>query len=81
MSNPKNLVKPDYQYTYPSERAYADESKSQLGKETIYDDSKSGGDYGITDPAVTVKVTAGGSGNGGEGGGATGGKTAADAKE
>ncbi|WP_241646883.1 hypothetical protein [Rosenbergiella metrosideri] len=73
MSTPKNLVTPDYKYTYPSERAYADESKSALGAETIYDETKSGADYGITDPQVTVKVTAGGADNGSSEGGATGG--------
>ncbi len=72
MSTPKNLVNPDYQYTYPSERAYADESTSVLGTETIYDPAKSGADYGIEDPQVTVPVTAGGSGNGEEDEGATG---------
>lgn len=73
MSTPKNLVTPDYKYTYPSERAYADESTSKLGAETIYDPAKSGADYGITDPAVTVKVAAGGAANGSSDGGATGG--------
>jgi len=72
MSTPKNLVTPDYKYTYPSERAYADESTSKLGAETIYDETRSGADYGITDPAVTVKVTAGGAENGSSDSGATG---------
>lgn len=73
MSTPKNLITPDYKYTYPSERAYTDESKSVLGAETIYDPDKSGADYGIKDPQVTVPVTAGGGGNGKDDGGATGG--------
>lgn len=72
MSTPKNLVNPDYQYTYPSERDYADESTSVLGAETIYDPGKSGAGYGIEDPQVTVPVTAGGGGNGEEDEGATG---------
>ena len=73
MSTPKNLVVPDYKYTYPSERPYADESTSALGAETIYDATKSGADYGIKDPQVTVAVKAGGAANGESGDGATGG--------
>ncbi|MET3817212.1 HeH/LEM domain-containing protein [Pantoea sp. UYEF8] len=64
MTLPKNLVQPDYQYTYPSERPYADESTTALGAETIYDPTKSGADYGIKNVDVAVPVTAGGGGNG-----------------
>lgn len=64
MTFPKNLVQPDYQYTYPSERPYADESTTALGAETIYDPTKSGADYGIKNVDVAVPVTAGGGGNG-----------------
>jgi hypothetical protein len=53
MSLPKDLAVPDYKYTYPSERAYKDESKSTLLVAQITDTLKSGADYGITDPQVT----------------------------
>lgn len=53
MSLPKSLVEPDYNYTYPSERAYRDESKSTLLVAQITDTAKSGKDYGVTDPQKT----------------------------
>lgn len=53
MSLPKDLVEPDYNYTYPSERDYRDESKSTLLAAQMTDPAKSGADYGITDPQVT----------------------------
>lgn len=56
MSLPKNEVTPDYNYTYPSERDYRDESKSTLLNAQITDPAKSGKDYGITDPEVTKPV-------------------------
>ena len=56
MGLPKNLVEPDYNYTYPSERDYRDESKSTLLNAQITDTAKSGKDYGITDPEVTKPV-------------------------
>lgn len=56
MGLPKNEVTPDYNYTYPSERDYRDESKSTLLNAQITDPAKSGKDYGITDPEVTKPV-------------------------
>lgn len=56
MGLPKSLVEPDYNYTYPSERDYRDESKSTLLNAQITDPAKSGKDYGITDPEVTKPV-------------------------
>lgn len=56
MGLPKQLATPDYNYTYPSERDYRDESKSTLLNAQITDPAKSGKDYGITDPKVTKPV-------------------------
>lgn len=53
MGLPKDLAVPDYNYTYPSERDYKDESKSTLLVAQITDAAKSGKDYGITDPTKT----------------------------
>ncbi|STZ55577.1 Uncharacterised protein [Moraxella lacunata] len=57
MGLPKDKVKPAFNYTYPSERDYADESKSALGNMQMTDPAKSGGDYGIKDPEVTEELT------------------------
>lgn len=56
MGLPKDLVEPDYNYTYPSERDCKDESKSTLLVAQMTDPDKSGADYGITDPEVTKEV-------------------------
>lgn len=53
MSLPKDFAVPDFNYTYPSERAYRDESKSTLLVAQITDTAKSGKDYGVTDPQKT----------------------------
>lgn len=53
---PKDLVKPATNYTYPSERAYLDESTSTLASGKVFDETKSGKDYGIKDPDVTEPV-------------------------
>ncbi|WP_151765220.1 hypothetical protein [Acinetobacter soli] len=53
---PKDLVKPAVNYTYPSERAYLDESTSTLANGKVFDETKSGKDYGIKDPDVTELV-------------------------
>lgn len=53
MSLPKDLVVPDFNYTYPSERDYRDESKSTLLVAQITDTAKSGADYGVVDPDKT----------------------------
>ena len=59
MGLPKDTVKPIFEYVYPSERDYFDDSKSTLGNGQVTDPAKSGGDYGITDPQVTEAVTTG----------------------
>lgn len=56
MGLPKSLVEPDYNYTYPSERDYRDESKSTLLAAQMTDPAKSGADYGIEDVEVTKPV-------------------------
>lgn len=53
MTLPKDTVKPAYNYTYPSERQYFDESTTTLAAGVVADPTKSGADYGITDPQVT----------------------------
>jgi len=56
MTLPKDLVKPAYNYTYPSERPYYDETGSTLAAGRVADPAKSGADYGITDPQVTEPI-------------------------
>lgn len=56
MTLPKDLVKPEYNYTYPSERPYYDETGSTLAAGRVADPAKSGADYGITDPQVTEPI-------------------------
>ena len=56
MGLPKDLVKPAYNYTYPSERDYFDETGSTLAAGVVADTDKSGADYGITDPQVTEPI-------------------------
>ena len=72
MTLPQAIVKPNYNFTYPSERPYYDETDSTLGAQRVADPVKSGIDYGITDPDVVEGVSdtgsetgngAGGSGN------------------
>lgn len=72
MTLPKDLVKPAYNYTYPSERPYWDESTGTLAAGVVSDATKSGADYGITDPKVTETIagTKSETGNGAGSGGA-----------
>ena len=56
MGLPKDAVKPAFNYTYPSERPYFDESLSTLANGQVIDPAKSGKDYGITDVQVTKPV-------------------------
>ena len=56
MTLPKDTVKPAYNYTYPSERPYFDESTTTLAAGVVADATKSGADYGITDPDVTEPI-------------------------
>lgn len=57
MGLPKDLVKPAYNYTYPSERDYFDESTATLAAGVVADPAKSGEDYGIADPEVTEPIS------------------------
>lgn len=59
MGLPVNDIQPDYLYTYPSRKAYWDESKSTLANGTVTDPAKTGKDYGVTDPKVTKAATTG----------------------
>ena len=56
MTLPKDIVKPNYNYTYPSERQYFDETSSTLEVGVIANPDKSGSDYGITDPRATKQL-------------------------
>lgn len=56
MTLPKNDLQPDATYTYPSRKAYLDDTKSTLGDMKLSDPTKSGKDYGITDPEKTKTV-------------------------
>ena len=66
MTLPKDMAKPNYNFTYPSERQYFDQIGSWLGAQRVADPTKSGADYGITDPKVTEAIAGTGSetGNG-----------------
>ena len=57
MGLPKNLVKPQENYVYPSERDYQDTSLSTIDKLQVTDPAKSGKDYSITDPKMVEPVT------------------------
>ena len=67
MTLPKDTVKPKYNYTYPSERQYYDETGS-LAAGRVADPAKSGADYGITDPQVTEAIDGTGSETGNDAG-------------
>lgn len=58
MSLPLDKVVPDFNYTYPSERAYYEDGGT-LGSQVVADPAKSGADYGIEDPEVTKAVDEG----------------------
>ena len=57
MGLPKNLVKPQENYVYPSERDYQDTSLSTIDKLQVTDPAKSGKDYSITNPKMVEPVT------------------------
>ena len=57
MGLPKDKVKPAFNFTYPSERDYFDESKSTISDGQVTDTSKSGGDYGIKNQEKTEALT------------------------
>ena len=52
MTLPKDLFKPNTNFTYPSERQYFDETGSTLGAQRVADPVKSGTDYGIQNPKL-----------------------------
>ena len=56
MTLPKDTLKPNYNYTYPSERQYYDETGGTLGAEVVANATKSGSDYDIIDPQVTEGI-------------------------
>ena len=66
MTLPKDILKPNYNFTYPSERKYFDEIGSTLGDQRVADPTKSGADYGIANVQVAEGVNDTGSetGNG-----------------
>ena len=55
------MAKPNYNFTYPSERQYFNETGSTLGAQRVANPTKSGADYGITDPKVTEAIAGTGS--------------------
>ena len=57
MGLPKDKAKPAFNFTYPSERDYFDESKSTISNAQVTDTSKSGGDYGVKNPEKTEALT------------------------
>lgn len=57
MGLPKTDLEPNVNYTYPSRKAYFDDTKSAVGAMTATDTAKSGADYGITDPQKTEALT------------------------
>ena len=57
MGLPKNLVKPQENYTYPTERDYQDTSLSTIDALQVTDPAKSGVNYGIVDPKMVEPVT------------------------
>jgi hypothetical protein len=67
MTLPKDMAKPNYNFTYPNERQYFDETGSTLGAQRVADPTKSGADYGITDPQVTEEINGTGSSETGNG--------------
>lgn len=56
MTLPKDTVKPNFNFTYPSEKQYFKEDGSTLAAGRVADPAKSGADYGITDPQVTEPI-------------------------
>ena len=61
MTLPQDQIKPNTNFTYPSERPYYDEATSVLGAEVVADPDNSGVNYGITDPQVTEPIAGTGS--------------------
>lgn len=57
MTLPKDTVKPDFNFTYPSERQYFDETGTTLAVGRVADPAKSGADYGIEDPQMVEPIS------------------------
>jgi hypothetical protein len=68
MTLPKDEVKPNTNFTYPSERQYFDETGSTLGAQRVADPVKSGTDYGIQDVRQVETINSIGSETGDGGG-------------
>ena len=49
MTLPKDMAKPNYNFTYPSERQYFDQIGSWLGAQVVANPNNSGVNYGIQD--------------------------------
>ena len=66
MTLPKDTVKPNYNFTHPTERPYWDESTGTLAAGVVGDTAKSGAGYGCEDPPVREPIAGTGSetGNG-----------------
>ena len=56
MTLPKDMVKPSYNFTYPSERPYYEPISSELGAQVVANPDNSGINYGIQDPKLTEPV-------------------------
>lgn len=50
----KTDLVPDYNYSYPSNKNYFDDSKSTAAAGVVFDSTKRGADYGVKDPEVAV---------------------------
>lgn len=53
----KTDLEPDFNYSYPSNKDYFDDSTSTVDAPKAFDATKRGGDYGIEDPEIAVEVT------------------------
>lgn len=53
----KTDLEPDFNYSYPSNKDYFDDSTSTVDAPKAFDATKRGADYGIEDPEIAVEVT------------------------
>ena len=67
MTLPKDTVKPNTNFTYPSDRQYFDEVTSELGAQVVANPDNSGVNYGIQDVRQVERIGREGfeTGNGG----------------
>lgn len=54
----KTDLEPDFNYSYPSNKDYFDDSTSTVDAPKAFDATKRGADYGIEDPEIAVEVGA-----------------------